>query len=102
MLKLKDVAIRLELARQSQENSLYIDALLNVLYDGLSPRQEQALEFISVVHRWSTPADLAKEMGISQIFANNLLKHLCDLGLAQRRQTSNKFLEYQYAPRMYE
>ena len=101
-LKMGDVAVRLELARNSNVSTDYIDALIGVLLDGLSSTQEEALEFITDGHQWSTPAELARKMNISETYANNLLKHLCDLGLAQRRATSNKFLEYQYAPRMYE
>jgi hypothetical protein len=100
MLKLSQVAVMLELARDRQEWE-YAAALVSVIENSLSPRQEDALNYVRIDHFgsgvWVTTSGLARAMGISLTHANNLLKALYDYGLLQRQRIDGRN-GYEYAP----
>ena len=72
-------------------------ALLDLLMDSLSLQQTQALRILAQAGRdWTLPGTIREQMGWQANHTSNILKRLCELGLAERRRA---VVGYEYRSR---
>jgi DNA-binding MarR family transcriptional regulator len=72
-------------------------ALLDLLMDSLSLQQTQALRILAQAGRdWTLPGTIREQMGWQANHTSNILKRLCELGLAERRRA---VVGYEYRAR---